>query len=145
MYIDGLLALSAAQAVTATAVSTNTIDLAQAKDIGEGKELFVHFNVDTTATSGGSAVVTFEVISSAAADLSSPTVLGASAGIPVASLVAGYRNAVRINPVIGSTGQRYLGARYTVATANLTAGAFSANVVIGIADKKDYPVGFSVL
>lgn len=145
MYIDGLLQVSTAQAVTATAVSTDKIDLLQARDIGEGKELFMHFNVDTTATSGGSAVVTFEVISSAAADLSSPTVIGSSAGIPVASLVAGYRNVVKINPVLGSLGQRYLGARYTVATANLTAGAFTASVVNVITDKKDYPSGFAVL
>ena len=47
--LDAQLQLSAAQAVTASAVSTNTIDLGTSRDIGTGTKLFAVVGVDTTA------------------------------------------------------------------------------------------------
>ena len=46
MITDALLRLSADQAVTASAVSTNTIDLSQIRDIGEGKPLYMVFTIN---------------------------------------------------------------------------------------------------
>lgn len=143
MITDKLLRVSEDQALTTTAVSTNTIDLSIARDIGEGQDLFMNFAV-TTALAGGTSVK-FEVISSAAANLGSPTVIGSSDAIVTADLVAGKNVAVRINPVIASNGQRYLGARYTI-SGTYTSGAVTADVVTDIQDgKKFYASGFTVV
>lgn len=146
MITDQLLRVSSSQTVTASAVSTDTIDLSQARDIGEGKDLYMHFIVNEAVTSGtGGSTVEFQVIGSTAAALSSPVVLGSSGAIVKTDLVAGKRVAVRINPNIGSLGLRYLGANY-VASANLTAGKFTADIVETIQDgRKSYPSGFTVV
>jgi hypothetical protein len=143
MITDKLLRVSEDQALTTTAVSTDTIDLSVARDIGEGQDLFMNFAV-TTALAGGTSVK-FEVITSASANLGSPTVIGSTDAIVTASLVAGYNTAVRINPQIASLGQRYLGARYTI-SGTYTSGKVTADVVMDIQDgRKSYPSGFTVV
>lgn len=142
MINDQFLRVSTGQAVTTTAVSADTIDLSQARDIGAGEDLYMAFAVGT-AFAGGTSTE-FQVISSANADLSSPTVVGSSGAIATASLTAGSRQAVRINPRVGSNGQRYLGARYVVVGTN-TAGTVTADIVHGIQDSKTYASGFSVV
>lgn len=147
MYTDDLAVFSALQAVTSTAVSTNTYDLGTAQDIGEGQDLYIDFKVGTAFTAGGSATLTAQIITSASANLGTPTVIAQTGAIPVASLIAGYRTALRIPPQIGSLGQRYLGVQYTVATGPMTAGTISARVVNTIEDglSKNYTSGFAVL
>lgn len=143
MITDKLLRVSEDQALTTTAVSTDTIDLSVARDIGEGQDLFMNFAV-TTALAGGTSVK-FEVITSASANLGSPTVIGSTDAIVTASLVAGYNTAVRINPQIASLGQRYLGARYTI-SGTYSSGKVTADVVMDIQDgRKSYPSGFTVV
>jgi hypothetical protein len=143
MITDKLLRVSEDQAVTATAVSTDTIDLSIARDIGEGEALYMNFAV-TTAMVGGTSVK-FEVISSATANLGSPTVIGSTDAIVTADLTLGRNIVVRINPVIGSNGQRYLGARYTV-VGTYSAGRITADVVTNIQDGRSfYASGFSVV
>lgn len=148
MFTDDLLALAALQAVTASAASTNTVDLGTARDIGEGTNLYVDFKVGTTfLASGGASNMTMQIVVSDNADLSSPVVIAQTGAIPKATLVSGYRNALRIPPQIGSLGHRYLGAYFAVDTNNMTAGTISARIVNGIEDglNKNYPSGFSVL
>ena len=143
MITDKLLRVSEDQALTTTAVSTDTIDLSVARDIGEGGDLYMNFAV-TTALAGGTSVK-FEVISSASANLGSPTVIGSTDAIVTASLVAGYNTAVRINPQVASLGQRYLGARYTI-SGTYTSGKVTADVVLDIQDgRKFYPSGVTVV
>lgn len=143
MITDQLLRVSTDQALTTTAVSTDTIDLSVARDIGEGGDLYMNFAV-TTALAGGTSVK-FEVISSASANLGSPTVIGSTDAIVTASLVAGYNTAVRINPQVASLGQRYLGARYTI-SGTYTSGKVTADVVTDIQDgRKFYPSGVTVV
>ncbi len=141
MITDALLRVSDAQAVTTTAVSTNTIDLGSARDIGAGENLNVNFNVGT-AFAGGTSTE-FQVITSASADLSSPTVIGSSGAIATAGLTAGKRVAVRVNPQINSNGQRYVGTRYVVVGTN-SAGTVTADFVHGVQDQKSYASGFNV-
>ena len=145
MITDKLLRVSEDQVVTSSAVSTDTIDLVRARDMGEGKELYVYFTVTETVTASGAATVDFQVIGSTAAALTSPVVLGTSGAIGKATLTAGKRIPVPINPQIGSLGLRYLGANYVVATGPLTAGKFTADVVETIqGGEKYYASGFSV-
>lgn len=149
MITDSLLLMSSAQAVTSTAVSTNTIDLSTARDLGSGEGLKVAFTVDTAATAAGAATVTFQVITSASANLSSPTVIAQTDAIGKSELTAGRKPIlVKVSSAVllaQPIGQRYFGVQYTVATGPLTAGAFTANVVIDGQDvNKNYASGFSV-
>jgi hypothetical protein len=149
MITDALLQLSNAQAVTASAVSTNTVDLGAARDIGSGEPLEIDVTVDQTVTAAGAGTVTFQVISSAAANLGSPTVIAQTDAIGKAELPAGRKPIrIKIPPhVLASLpiGQRYLGLNFLVGTGPLTAGQFTANVVRDGQDvAKHYPSGFTV-
>tara|TARA_B100000927_G_C16326252_1_gene413413 strand:+ start:249 stop:680 length:432 start_codon:yes stop_codon:yes gene_type:complete len=143
MITDKLLRVSEDQAITTTAVSTDTIDLSVARDIGEGTALYMNFAVTTALANGTS--VKFEVITSANANLSSPTVIGSSDVILTAALTEGKNIVVRLNPEIAGKGQRFLGARYTVA-GTFNAGKVTADVVETIGDgRKFYASGFTVV
>ena len=154
MITDNFLRLSGSltagsatgQAVTATANSTNVVDLSLARDVGEGEDLYVQFTVGTAFTAAGSATLTPTIVVSAADSLTTPTTIATAGTIAVATLVAGYSFAVRLNPQIASLGLRYLGAIYTVATGPMTAGTITADIVTEIQDgKKFYASGFTVV
>lgn len=123
MILDAYLRLADTQAFTATAVSANTKDLGGTnKDISGGLEsLVIAMSVDVAANAAD-ADETYELqaISSAAADLSSPTVL-ASRLIPRADLTAGSQHFLDIPQ--GPIALRYLGARLVLGgtTPSITA------------------------
>ncbi len=145
MITDAFLRLSEAQAVTASAYSTNTIDLSVARDVGAGEETHAVFTIDqsfATATS-----VTLEIVVSANANLSSHATLVQTPAIPIAQLTAGRSPiAIRMPRTIANAlGQRYLGARYTIGGSNATAGQITCNIVKDVQDiGKLYPSGFTV-
>ena len=143
MITDALLRVSEDEALTTTAVSTNTVDLSVARDMGEGTALYMNFAVTTALANGTS--VKFEVVSSANANLSSPTVIGSSDAILTAALTLGKNVVVRLNPEIAGKGQQYLGARYTIA-GTYTGGKVTADIVETIGDgRKYYASGFTVV
>lgn len=149
MFLDKQNMLSEAQAVTASVVSTNTIDLGVARDIAIGEELSASITVDVTALAAGAATVDFQFISSAAANLGSPTVLGATGPIGKAELAAG-RKVIELKVprhvlLAQPQGQRYIGLQYVVATGPLTAGSFTAGLAIDVSSPHVlYPGGFAV-
>lgn len=131
--------MSDAQAVTATAISTNVIDLgamgqvegaaaALARDIGPGTEIPILVQVVEDFATLTSLTITIE--SSDSANLSSSQVAYSSGAIPAADLVAGYQVSVQRlpNKITG----RYLGIRYTVGGSNATAGKVTAGLVAGV-------------
>lgn len=115
MITDALLLLSDAQAITADAVSTNTIDLgasSPSREIGTGEPMVVLITVDVAGDiTTGDETYAFEVIQSAAAALTSPTVLNRRV-LTAAQLALGAIFAMPIPP--GSPTQRYLGMNYDV-------------------------------
>ena len=129
MILDAFLEMSDAQPVTATAVSTNIIDLGPVndnvlRDIGTGEETYWVLSVGTTFTAAGAATLTAALVSDATTNRATwPTTHVATAAIPVASLVAGYMYAVRLPK---GDYERYLGTQYTVGTGPFTAGAIDS-------------------
>jgi hypothetical protein len=137
MITDALLNFCSGQAVTASAVSANAIDLGSAGELGAGETLRIGVTVDQTVTAAGAATVNFQVISGSGVGggviNAGITVLAQSGPIPKADLVAGRRPILLSVPrhLLGAQaqGQRYLGLQFTVGTGPLTAGQFTANVV----------------
>lgn len=127
--------VSSAQAVTATAVSTDSIDLTVARDIGQGTNTHANVVAITTPTSGGSSTIQIDVIVADNAALTSGVVvLASSRAVPYAEMATtGAVGTARTLPIsvllppnLHSLGKRYLGVRYTIGTANLTGGTFNA-------------------
>lgn len=135
MIYDNSLLLSDAQAVTASAASTNVIDLgatgtpfggaAMTRDIGIGCEpVVLSVRVTTTFATLTSLAVSVQT----SPDNSTWTSISTGAAIAAASLVAGYQFDVPARFPEG-TKARYVRLYYTVAGSNATAGAITAGVV----------------
>jgi len=109
--VDARLELSSAQALTASADSTNVVDLSQtARQIGAGRPMYVHFNVTVAADfTSSDETYTFGVATGAATSLG--TVL-ASRAIVATTLVAGYNFSIAV-PMDGVL--RYVGVEYVLA------------------------------
>lgn len=142
MILDKLLMFSEAQAVTASAASTDVIDLGpiagNRRDIGVGYPLEFWALVKTTATAGGAATLNIQLQTSA--DNSSWTTLYDSGSIPLAQLTAGSRVA---SVKVPSGVLRYLRVNYSVGTGPLTAGAFTAGINLDVDANTPYTDGLS--
>jgi len=139
LMFEDALALSGL--AVATTVSTNTVDLwgsaaaaipqggTVPHDIGKGTKVELFGQVLTTATSGGAATLTVQLITSAAAALTSPTVIAQTmTALALATLVAGYR--FRFGSVPVGILQRYLGVQFVVGTAVYTGGTISVGLAM---------------
>lgn len=131
--------LSDAQAVTATAVSTNVLDLREAetpyghaaaltRNIGGGPPIPLLVQVVETFATLTSLTITLET--SNATNLTSSTVHWSSGAVAAASLVAGYK--VPILYIPNGPHLRYLGLRFTVGGLDATAGKITAGLVPSI-------------
>lgn len=109
--------------------STDTLGNTLVSDIARARMVEVFIQITQTVTSGGAATITFNLIQSANANLSSATVLDTTGALALATMVAGYRP--RITLVPGQVTQQYLGIQFVVATATTTAGAFTAGLMMG--------------
>jgi hypothetical protein len=110
----------------ATTVSTDSIDMLTAnRNPGRSGQLRAVVHV-MTAFTGGTAVYA-QLISSANANLSSPTVLATGATVADAAALAG---AELLDVPLPDSAQRYLGFQY-VTTGTHTTGAVSAHIVGG--------------
>jgi hypothetical protein len=149
MVIDAQLLLSDAQAITADAASTNTIDLGNVtpkNQIGDGEPLALVICVDVAAdATTGDETYEFQLIQSANADLSSPDILVKSdtAFITRATLVAGYKLVLPIPP--GFPTKRYLGAYYNVGGTTPTITVTTFIQPLSMVEKlKDYANAYTI-
>lgn len=131
------------QAITATAISENVIDLgapqtpygaaaALNQDIGKGAKIPLTVIVTEAFATLTSLTITVEV--SAAAGLTSPKVLFTSPAIAAADLIVGKE--ITIGYLPREADLRYLGLRYTVGGSNATAGKITAGISMGNQDNK---------
>jgi hypothetical protein len=136
MILSAQQLFSSDQAITATALSTNVIDLgvsdtpyggkaALNHDIGKGNPVPVLIQVTSAFNTLTSLTITLET-GAVAGTLG--TVL-ATETILLADLVAGKQTALNFLPK-GATG-RYLGVRYTVTGTNPTTGTITAGITMG--------------
>ena len=125
MIQDKQLEFSNAQAITATAPSTNVIDMGPVTNRGmTGPGPKIEFTVGTTFTAAGAATLTIQIRTSDSADMSGATVIDSSQAIAVADLAAG--KGVPYYPMIPVNAKRYVDLNYVVGTGPFTAGTLTA-------------------
>ncbi|MFW0699027.1 Bbp16 family capsid cement protein [Pantoea sp. R13S299] len=139
MILDKLLMFSEAQAVTASAASTDVIDLGpidgNRRDIGVGYPLELFVNVNTTAAAAGAATVNIQLQTSP--DNSAWTTLASTSDLALSALTSGKRVWSQKVP---QGVQRYLRVNYVVGTGPLTAGAFTAGINLDVDNNSPYPI-----
>lgn len=129
MIFDKQTLLSDAQAITATAASTNVIDLGPIKnkrETGFGSKVPIAIQVVepfNNATSVAFSIQQSDAEGSGWADIAT------SGAIPLADLKAGYRPVLDVLP--RNLNKRYLRLNYTVAGTAPTTGKVTAGVVLG--------------
>lgn len=146
MIMDALTLVSDAQALTATGVSTNTIDLGNPtvkNRIGSGEPVGFVVTLDVAADfTTTDETYSIQVISSASANLSSPTVLNSLTFNSAADRAAGKQHFLFIPK--GAPVQRYIGLNYvlggTTPSVTVTAGLIPANFA---QDQTIYAKGYS--
>lgn len=156
MILDGQLQFSDDQALTATAVGTNVIDLSVDRSIGNGEPMAVVFNISVAADqTTGDEDYTFEVeYASDAAQTTGRQLIGRrvyESGTPTAPaqdadlLVVGYKVIIPIPPTDLSESERYIGVRYTLAgtSPSVTVSAYLQPQSM-IDATNDYATGYSI-
>jgi len=155
MILDKFLEFSDAQAVTASAISTNVVDLAPlgngvgtntTRDIGTGEDVYLVVITNTAATDAGSdATLTVTLESDSAVGLDSSATVHFSTG---AIAFAGFKDAGTVLANVklpAGNYERYLGVRYTVVDGNLTAGKFDAFLVKDAQAYRSYAAGSTIV
>lgn len=103
-------------------------------DIGRGGEVLCYVQVTTAIAAAATATIKFELFMNDTADGVTPTVIGttglldAAAGIPAGTVL---KITGKIPPGVTA---RYLGIQSTTATADTTAGAITAGLVLDYQD-----------
>lgn len=129
----------------------NTPNSNAGRDWGVGYPAWLYFLV-TTTLAGTTSTTDIQLVSSAAANLSSPNVMldltgGAQTTASYAKFAAGQamRFAMPRAGIGGTTGWlRYLGINFIIATANYTAGVVNAFITRDLQDNLLYAAGFTV-
>lgn len=148
MILDRQALVSSQQALSGTGnlVSTDTVDLGPSpRDVNLSSDELQSWIINVDVTAAGGVSLTPQIVSSANADLSSPTVLQQGPAIPLASLVAGFSTELRLPRTLVPLGQRYIGLIY-VRSGTFTAGAVTAGPTSAFQDRnKNYATGFAVV
>lgn len=141
MYVDNNLMMSDAQALTAAAASTKSIDTGLAlRHIGDGEPVELVVQVVTALlASGGAANLTVALQDSA--DNSTFADVTKTPAIAKAALVAGYE-LLRIRLPVGL--RRYIQVYYTPDTNDFTSGTVNAFLAIDRQNNVARPSGFTV-
>ncbi len=134
MMIDSQAEFSDAQAVTATAISTNVMDLGpntdqagNTRDIGTGQPVYLVVTTNTLVTDTGSDATLIVTLESATdAGLTTGAVVHVATGTLAFATYATAGSIVLAVRLPAGSYKRYLGLRYTVASGPFTAGAFDA-------------------
>jgi len=140
--LDRQTILSDKQAVTATAFSSDCYDtgnVSPSRNLGR-LGLRAVITVDATVTAAGAATVNFEVGTADDAAGTNFTPFFSVGPVGKAALAVGAKP---LDIPIPDTSQRYVMARYTVATGPLTAGTFTCALMRGSDFQRAYPDSYA--
>ena len=141
MILDAELMFSEDQAVTASAASTNYIDLGVARDIGNGENLYLVLLVtETMDDAGDDSTLAVTLQTDDNTSFSSATTLETLTTF-AALTAAGTVVYKRIDP---ASYERYIRLYYTTANGDLSAGKFTAFITKDIQKYADYASGYSI-
>lgn len=142
MILDSQLLFSDAQALTAAAASTNLIDLAIARDIGTGEDLYVVVTVDVALTDTGSnSTVTVDFQTDDNASFTSNTTAQTLFTI-AAVAAAGTVHIAKLGPTL--INERYGRLFYTMNNGDLSAGSVTAVIVKDAQRYVSYANGYTI-
>jgi hypothetical protein len=144
MITDALLRLSNAEGpFTATTVLDKTVDLSVATDIGQGREFYVIFTVNTAFVGASPNKVSFEVVTGTDEAITAGVeVLISSPQYVAETVVKGTQIVLKVPPILGGKHPRFLGAR-VVEDGTISGGAVTTDIVLDIQDGKTfYKSGF---
>ena len=139
--IDKFLQVSAGQAITVTAPSTDVIDAGATKsasigrDIGSGEPLYLEVSVATAMTGAGTLTIALQD----SADNSSFADVLALPAIAVAALTAGKTYYLPLPAGM----RRYIRANYTITSGPFTGGTLNAQIVNGMNFIRSMPDGLA--
>lgn len=142
MYLDKELEFSDSQAVTASAISTNVIDLGATntlKDIGAGGDVYLIVRTNVNATdSGSNATLVVSFLSDSTENLAtSPTTHITTGSLAFADFATAGTVLIAQKLPPGDY-ERYAGIGYTVGDGPLTAGQFDAFLTLDYATYRAY-------
>lgn len=144
MIMDALLQFSDAQAVTAAAGSTNSVDLGSVRDIGTGEDLYVVSVLTVAMTDGaGNTYPLVVALEGDSADSFTPDGTQDLFTFPAASAV-GTTKIAKLSPGSAPLQYRYVRLKYTPTGGNLTAGSVTAFVTTDIAKFASYAKGYTI-
>lgn len=146
MILDKNLLFSTSQAITASAASTDVIDLGVLEDLGIGDDPSLEIILLITETFTAAGAATLVASFQGSVDNSSWTDMAMTAAIGKASLTAGAEIARWSLPslVAGQSMPRYLRMNYTVATGPMTAGKVTAGILLDRQQNVAYPPGIAI-
>jgi hypothetical protein len=139
MFVDSQLQFSDAQALTATAVSTNDIDLGTDRNIGKGEPMAIvlTFGVDSGGTSP-----TFQVVLLTDNDVA----FGSATTTASSQVVTDAKAGDSIVLPIGYTNERYLRLNYVTGGGTPTATVDAYLQPMSMIDgKDDLPNGYTIV
>lgn len=144
MIMDGDLLFSDAQAVTATAASSNYYDTGPlftgntGRNIGVSGELYFSISVDVAMTDSGSdSTVAVSLETDDNTSFSSVATVATLVTIPAVT-AAGTKYFVKVPIATTVPYERYLQIKYTLANGNLTTGSFTVALVKNIDNWTSY-------
>jgi len=142
MIIDRQFRFSNAQAITASAASTDLVDLEAARDMGVGRTLYVVVVCTTAMTDASSnSTVAVAVETDTAAAFSSAT-SAQTIGTFSATSAAGTQFIVPLAQF--TTAERFIRLYYTVANGDLDTGSFTAFLTDAPAQYVTYANGYTI-
>lgn len=138
MILDAQTLFSDAQALTASAASTNLIDLGAAgRDMGRGRKLMIRLNVDTALTDSGSDSTVTVTLQTDDNDSFSSATTAQTLFTIAATAAAGTVYRAYVAP--GALDERYCRLYYTMNNGNLSTGAVTAAMVLDDQDDDVFP------